>query len=135
MLYDRAQRRVSFWRGATNAGDPTTVIGNLPDQDLAPWVSTYENSVKIRDERWARQVEPQPVSQVAAPWDNRNPKHERQVCGCADSNVWRSRAYTGRRNRANSHGMAPPGMRNTYLGDVTACPSAQTVPARTSAMV
>ena len=56
-LYDRAQRRVSFWRGATNAGDATTVISNLPDQDLAPWVSTYSNSVKIRDEQQARQVE------------------------------------------------------------------------------
>ena len=50
MLYDRAQRRVSFWRGTTNAGDATTVINNLPDQD---WLrgSARKNSVKIRDER------------------------------------------------------------------------------------
>ena len=48
MVFDRAKRRACFWRGFTVAGTPTTVIDNLPDEDLAPFVGKYHNQVTVK---------------------------------------------------------------------------------------
>ena len=41
MLYDRSKRRVSFWASATTDGAASTILDNLPDEDLLPFVGVY----------------------------------------------------------------------------------------------
>eukprot|EP01045_Picozoa_sp_COSAG04_P004561 COSAG04_NODE_200_length_20490_cov_33.582021_2_plen_3075_part_00 len=53
MLFDRAKREASFWRGFTVEGEPATVISNLPDEDLAPFVGKYNNRVVVKELRWS----------------------------------------------------------------------------------
>eukprot|EP01045_Picozoa_sp_COSAG04_P004560 COSAG04_NODE_200_length_20490_cov_33.582021_1_plen_3559_part_10 len=53
MLFDRDKREASFWRGFTVEGEPATVISNLPDEDLAPFVGKYQNRVVVKQLRWS----------------------------------------------------------------------------------
>ena len=50
--YDRSQRRVSFWASATTDGTPLTVLDNLPNEDLLPFIGVYGNSVEATEVRF-----------------------------------------------------------------------------------
>ena len=57
MRYDRSKRCVLFWDSATTDGVALTILENLPNEDLFPFIGVYGNSADATEVRFCGNVE------------------------------------------------------------------------------